>query len=514
MKKFILFVCLSVLFTLISSAGNAARWTGFEDDENENEMFKGPMLDALMSGRVEVELILPEGGDYAADRQWYLRQIATSIRNWPKAVVREIRQTGRTKEFADIERRFSKGVEVVFTKGAPVKVEVLPTRKEIHESCGWQEAAACADRYENKIWMPSKKVLLEDYVESDSSLLTHEFGHLLGLGDQYDEVLREDEAGSFDISWQHSTADTNDGSIMKDATRVGCDDVDGLLYEIDQKYDSPERAKRKSWVSFCGEYVYSPRNPNRPRVKWEDKFFIQQVTDAENIPVSPFRWKICTGDKEECEEVSLDSASTFTGWRNVISKPITLPKPLEKRNYHFQAVGPNQERVEVYNYFERTWCFAYLKEKLVWVQLFERAPKKGKKKGGKVIRQDFYFGGRGREAWFTWSDVEISHAEFSPVTESDEDFLAVCDKDKTSQKCLQWEIEGSSVWLRNFQDSNKGTATRSRGAHNRPVAASRKKTAHLNQKMSQQTRIANLKTSLKSLADKYRQTGAPFEFRN
>lgn len=390
MKKTII---LTIFLSLLFPFAHGFDWAGWDDAET-GKMKKGKMLDPLLKGKVEVTVKLPE--TLSSQRKEYENVVRESIKKWASEPAKIIREQKRIEEFSDIYSRLSRGVQVVFKPKAPMKVVFLDDEKELSDICT-EGAEGCYTEEEHTVYMASKRIFAkishgqvgsdeEDYI----SVLTHEFGHALGLADQYDMLYYEN------VSWTHSSFDTNVKSIMQGGkSDIECDDLDGLIYEIDQYYITPQSKKRTGWHSFCDKnIVYFPNGDAGKDLAL--KFDI-------NYTEGNSSWLVCEEQIKEtynCKPLILNKNSSFSGWKNVVAIPSEFSGGIEQRNYKFIAVGPNKEKVEVYNIFDKTYCFAFANGQLVWVDSFKRASKFGDKKMG--ISRNLYFGGKGAVTEMHW----------------------------------------------------------------------------------------------------------------
>ncbi len=146
-------------------------------------------------------------------------------------------------------------------------------------------------------------VIIKDNMDFFYRIITHEAGHMFGLGDQYWEGMEQNSP------IYQSDPNTTQGSIMRsldELQQFSCDDADGLINLLDlriyQRDGSFPKRARTGWKSLCPNttQVYKKSQPTqsasraiRERDRWEDftdkrVYYVRyfQRKDIKNQPFS------------------------------------------------------------------------------------------------------------------------------------------------------------------------------------------------------------------------------------
>lgn len=350
MKKLYL---LFIFCCCVSFAYAKAPWAGTIDPETQ-QLDKSLLLKDMLKGKVQVAVVLPS--QFARKRAIYEDDVKQALQAWFAQAARLINQQGRTKEFADIYPKLSRPITVQIVPQAAYQVKFAATKAEIDEKCG-EDGYACYSPQSHKMWMPVRpEDQGSDFPEDDIGFyrqsFMHEFGHALGLEEQYDgpteKVL---------INPAYSSSKVGIDSVMNQKSGIGCDDVDGLINLIDaQTVGKRSPLARGVWKSFCAN--------SKDRYK-DGKLVDHRKNKGVIEPVGNGCWEV------QGKEFCLNANSSFQNWRKVMKQPLQVKSNQGRGNGIFYATGPNQEQVTCYKQFRRTWCAAVLNNQLVWVEEFD-----------------------------------------------------------------------------------------------------------------------------------------------
>ena len=177
-----------------------------------------------------------------------------ALNSWFKYAADTISNTGRQQEFADVLPLLSSDIKLT-PASSEDNADIIfyfTSEREITQVCG-EAAAGCKSGIEIYIPFLEYEQTNPDLYESGDieTTVIHEIGHFLGLSDQ--------RLWANNSSVVHSTAHRYQGtdSIMAImGTKLGCDDVDGIINVIDWAKAQlnhgiySQRAQR-GWRTFC-----------------------------------------------------------------------------------------------------------------------------------------------------------------------------------------------------------------------------------------------------------------------
>lgn len=179
--------------------------------------------------------------------------VINSFNAWFQYAAAQIKQSGRSAEFADIMPLLSGGVKLaraVSEQQADIIIHFV-TVSEMLNTCG-STAGGC--HWGNVITVPFLQYELADPENFESgeiqATLIHEIGHFLGLADQYPH------ANNASIVYSTSHRVGSQQSIMDMKGSLDCDDADGLLNIMDWTLAQENGGKysirsQKGWKTFC-----------------------------------------------------------------------------------------------------------------------------------------------------------------------------------------------------------------------------------------------------------------------
>ncbi len=221
-------ILLCFLF-LLASGGNAGAW-GILNEVRRDEDFG---VDRLVDNVPIRYVISPE----ITPKEEKI--LINNLHMWPAETLRQIRQSHREKEFADIIPLLQRNVRTMkVDRSTPYDIffsfdPILPSRGV----------------YRHKTHEISVRTDLRSYFKKIS---LHEIGHYYGMADQY-------ESARVHANTNHSSdPNLEAGSIMNSFEQTDfmtCDDVDGFINLIDFRLAQrqghfSERATR-GWTSLC-----------------------------------------------------------------------------------------------------------------------------------------------------------------------------------------------------------------------------------------------------------------------
>ncbi len=183
---------------------------------------------------------------------FYLRVLQKTADSWFKSATAMIYQQGKPKQFPEVLKHLSHQANFqVVAQEDQADLRVLVVKLEtIPQMCNDDNAFACVvsngDGESHKLIIPAFRTNMPN-ADFYQRMLLHEFGHVLGLGDQY-------EADPNPHMKYRSTSKGRDGvmdALGDDNTvTLDCDTVDGLINLIDIIYGM-EPARKNGWPSLC-----------------------------------------------------------------------------------------------------------------------------------------------------------------------------------------------------------------------------------------------------------------------
>lgn len=387
MKKLYL---LFVFCCCISLVQAKAPWAGIVDPETQ-QLEKSPLLKDMLKGKVQVAVVLPS--QFARKRAIYEDDVKQALQAWFAQAARLINQQGRTKEFADIYPKLSRPITVQIVPQAAYQVKFAATKAEIDEKCG-EDGYACYSPQSHKIWMPVRPEdqgadFPKDNIEYYRQSFMHEFGHALGLDEQYEGATEK-----ILINPAYSSSKVGIDSVMNKKSGIGCDDVDGLINLIDaQTVGKRSPLARGVWKSFCAN--------SKDRYK-DGKLVDHRKNKGVIESVGNGCWEV------QGKTFCLNEHSSFQNWRKVMKQPLRVKSKQGRGNGIFYATGPNQEQVTCYKQFRKTWCAAFLNNQLVWVEEFGELSVGSEE--SVLLDYTLYFGGNGTQNYVSgyYENLETS----------------------------------------------------------------------------------------------------------
>ncbi len=226
--------------------------------DREIETKRYSMWDSILSEHtllVSLELL---GNLPREDEAEYRSLIRSGINSWFTDAARFIKEAKREEEFADILPVLEQQIRVEFRKTGEefwnFLVFVFDDMQRLRKSCRSEHVLACA-KDASSVAFPSIHIFsLELAAEEElnwEGVFVHEFGHLLGLNDQYPlgvQTQRDRHASGM----KSSTIYPEDTVMYDSMNEIGCDDVDGLINIIDLRRGGAQgKRKDTAWKSFC-----------------------------------------------------------------------------------------------------------------------------------------------------------------------------------------------------------------------------------------------------------------------
>ena len=215
---------------------------------------KHSLWDSIVKG--EPVRVLINGPDMRELDPQYQVLVRGGMKRWFSDIARIIKESGRAEEFEDILPLLERGIQVEFQKRPEeffsMVISVYDNMDRLLRVC---QSTACATAVKTPGRLPGIMIfsleLAQEYERKWDKTLTHEFGHLLGLLDQYpygvqtQTELRLPESISTDIY--------PDASVMYNSQQeIGCDDVDGFINIIDLRRGGAQGQRQgMAWKSFC-----------------------------------------------------------------------------------------------------------------------------------------------------------------------------------------------------------------------------------------------------------------------
>ncbi|MBR3603574.1 MAG: hypothetical protein IKL48_02650 [Elusimicrobiaceae bacterium] len=179
------------------------------------------------------------------------KMIWDSYYQWFAYPAQKIKEQEREEEFADILPLLNKEVSVRFSIDNPDIYIAVVDQDFVIQTCG-EGAFGCYHAHsEYNPDIPIIYIARNDFRlkiskglnYSKETIALHEIGHSLGLSDQYD--LGKDATTH---SVYHSTSPRR--SIMRQSTKLTCDDADGIINLIDIARGT-SRGGETGWRSLC-----------------------------------------------------------------------------------------------------------------------------------------------------------------------------------------------------------------------------------------------------------------------
>ena len=271
---------------------------------------------------------------------------------WFEATAQAIKQYGNPGQFPQALKRLSHPVNIQVVRkedGADLRVFVVSSYKTLENKC---QAAACFVPSKGKsgeLVIPSVNLADAEGIGAEEYvlILAHEFGHVLGLTDQY---------GSFENSHAQYRS-TDAGYSLMAMQEMSCDDADGLINLIDIIYGT-EPARAGGWSSLCGtKDVYI-----NGQVKGTGKYSI----DFFNGEPIAYLYTYENGKVVKEQKLPFVAADPFV---RVADKQV-LEKDLRGRPLH--ATGPVGEDIYYLYHFNRRFRLVTKDGKALMAEAFEK----------------------------------------------------------------------------------------------------------------------------------------------
>lgn len=343
--------------------------------ENKHKVVqRSDFLARALEGKIHIQVEYLYSSPSVQEERFFNTAAPKAINAWFEAAAQAIKEEGREEEFKDIYPLFSRGVDIIFPSEKPdVIVKVVKTNRELHQKCKG-ECTGGYYEYTHELYV-SAQYFAE---KGDEYLRTfiHEFGHAFGLADQYDEEVYTNPL----ISYQFGSPETFEDSIMDYyAQQIGLDDVDGLINAIDlERVAQGHPSPRGPWRGFAKKYTYLNGKEISSKIG-KLEYTIEESQTEEGEPC----WNMRDKDGNHWDYI-LDNLQVPLKWDDLFyKKPIELESEIIPFS-ETKGTGANGENVICVNLFQKTYCFAFLNDKLVWTQLFWRS--KYGKDSNKILR--------------------------------------------------------------------------------------------------------------------------------
>ena len=357
---------------------------------------------------ITLKLTLPD--EEEINRPRWEQELQQAFNQWFVHAYQFIEQSGRAKEFADVLPVLQKGLHFG-PQGLEENITVLNSIKKLRYICGDERANACASRNTYTLILPTNEVLSEAAEElnlspvSLSKIMTHEFGHQLGLIDQNpDDTDRQKNRvlPSGHSTHMHVKDTAMSGSYEQGA--MGCDDVDALINVIDLHRAGAQGSRRgKKWKSFCqtsNDYFVDGKNQ-----QVVNKYHIQPTGDEQT-------WFIDLAQAQSPARMRIERNQTLYPKQIIATKDITQ----NKQTASLKTKGPHGEII-YYDYFQGIQRQAAIREDatakhLLWVRV-----KRLDRKTNQYIHE-LYFGSKGSFVVMKWMKPSyFYYEELSPYNE-------------------------------------------------------------------------------------------------
>lgn len=203
------------------------------------------ILKKLTSGQpVKVYFEFEMAGEYYKDelRIGYMKALQSVADHWFQTVTVAIKQSKRSAQFPEVLKRLSHPAKMQIVSKedeADLRVYVATTLKTVREKCNLEEALACVV---TAYFTGKSPELIVRYGDEEFEFnLLHEWGHVLGLDDQYDDFVNSHP--------QYHSTNIYPSLMAGNVYGLNYDDVDGLINLIDIIYGT-EPARANGWRSF------------------------------------------------------------------------------------------------------------------------------------------------------------------------------------------------------------------------------------------------------------------------
>ncbi len=344
--------------------GVTAPWGSFEK-LNTPGGFKST-LTPILNGNLNINLQLPK--EEEKNRPYYEAQLRNAVSQWKTKTTQFINQSGQAQQLAPVAEKLRKPTQVNFVgQSAHLAVKVMPA-SEIKKICG-KDAVACVSAETNTMYLAKQQDKTKLGAQpgdskSNSSYehtVLHEFGHTLGLTDQYLSGRYRHE----DKNSQVYCSSNPQACVMGDNGALTCDDATGVV-ALAMRQDShlTQNNAQQTWRGLCpgSTDVY---NYQGGRV---------QQTKADNQPVPNYKafykdnaWTL-QQDQQAPKTYRVEaSAQGVSSVGSVLNAQIT---PVEKNaaGQVIRGKGSNAEDVYFAYYLGKETRMAFSHGKLVWAE--------------------------------------------------------------------------------------------------------------------------------------------------